>query len=481
MCAYHKVDFIQPITKEYNVAGISSKMSKECLNTFFLKLRDKLILKKRPGLIKRGEVSGVTTVVTGGYYWSTPTQNKIIWISGNVVSYMDNTNTITQISTDIDIDLIERCYFASNEKYVAFVNGKYLFYTDGISVLSKVTTDIDIDIPVHITHIDELDGYLILLESGQGQFWWMDFIGTDTPTSIYSGAWATAEYKNDPIIAMTVFHSEIVLFGTQSIEFWASDGVSPFSRINGKTMVFGILSKHAFCKSLETLFFIDNYFHLVAYNNNQRVDLSGDIISDFYHISIWEDTKLSYFNFNGQEFIDIHFPSEQRTIIYHINSGTWHEWTQYNVATAIDREMLVSEFVMSWNKIYAGASNSGSIYQLDDTTYKDDTKYIHFSYKTGNIDYDTSLTKQSNGLMIQMIRGIYSIVGSLLLRWKNDNVNSYSNDLQLRSGNLGDTNNIVKFNGGTGIYRNREWHFHTVDDIPIEISNMEEDVILLNY
>ena len=230
----------------------------------------------------------------------------------------------------------------------------------------------DIDFPGS-KMVGFLDGYFVFSEPNSQKFW---------ITSLYEGTeidpldFASAEGSPDGIVSLYCDHRELWLFGTQSVEVWYNAGLPdfPFQRIQGAYNEIGCAAAFSVAKLDNTLFWLgaDARGKGVIYRANgynaQRVSTHAVeySIQGFGDIS---DAVAFTYQQDGHAFYVINFPPLNRTWVYDVATGAWHERAGFSDGSFIRYRPNCQ---MSWNdSIVVGDFQNGKVYALDLDVYSD--------------------------------------------------------------------------------------------------------------
>src|SRR3989304_3425058 len=185
---------------------------------------------KRPGLTSWIDL-GTGYPVEGLYWWEFD-QSVIAVSNGRIWRITDAGGTKSEISSGGD--LLDpygttlgrvRVEFAELDTYVFMANGKFVYYPDGAS-LSKYVNDADADAPTHVHYVTAHDKYILCDDaSAVGR---VRYSNVGSPLAWNALDFFTLESKPDDLMQVRSAWREIFLPGSDSIEVWFNDGVTPF-------------------------------------------------------------------------------------------------------------------------------------------------------------------------------------------------------------------------------------------------------------
>jgi len=212
-----------------------------------------------------------------------------------------------------------------------------------------------------------LDGYFILSKQSSDQF----FISNLRDGTTYDALdFATAEWEPDNLISVFSFNGQIVMFGTQTIEFYQDTGSSafPFQRINGASVEKGCASRGSIAKNANNLLFLGNDRIVYQLNGYQLSKISTFPIEkeiESYSQKAIENCFSFVYIQDGHITYILSFPDANKTWCYDLTTGLWHE----RGSVDIDKYTMLSwnansyEYFNSLNLV--GDKNSSKIYELD--------------------------------------------------------------------------------------------------------------------
>lgn len=137
-----------------------------------------------------------------------------------------------------------------------------------------------------------------------------------------------ADSTADRLLAISVDHLQVLLFGSQTIEIWWLEGGSgfPFSRLADGVVEIGIAGTHAVCRADNTQLFCANDRTIRALRSATPVRISSHAVEEalagFNSVS---DCVAGSFTWNGHIFAWFKFPSAGRTFLHSITTGEWSE------------------------------------------------------------------------------------------------------------------------------------------------------------
>lgn len=422
---------------------------------------------------------GSVRASAGGYWWEA--LGVTIFVSdGRTYKISDETGTVVDITGDLLLT-DGRPTFADNGTYLVIANGGQMVYTDGTTPTAYIT---DSDAPTQVTHVAFLDYYLIVNRVGTGLFYYAIFIGA--PTVWIAVAVYSAESNPDNIISLYVNRRIIYLIGTQSIEFWINDGISPFSRQDGTIASRGGMSGYSSVVVNEIFYMFDERRRFLAINGTTPSELSTPfdrVIEQFTDVS---DCFADYIKDNGKDFIYLTFPAEQRTLVYDIAGQYWAEATFYDEITHGRTRFIGNCYVYArgWGKSLWGSYRDDKIYEMSPRFYSDAGVTRRFSKRTGFIDHGfPNKRKRSYRITMRLKTGVGigasgSEVPYARLRFRDvqkDGSMFWSNYYLIPLGVRGERGFLFTIRG-LGSYYARQYEIDCSAAVPLVIGECYEDL-----
>ena len=318
-------------------------------------------LNRAPGLkleiaVGTGPVRGLWTF--GGYAYVA---------SGNTLYRLDSEYNITTIGTlanDGPVSMADD----GTHLFIA-CNGPSFVYNATTLAFGQIT---DVDFPGALT-VSYLGGYFVFIEPDSQRVWVTELLD---PTSIDPLDFASAEGSPDGLVSSITDHSEVWLFGTNSVEVWYNSGAAdfPLQRIQGAYNEIGCAATYSVAKLDNGLFWLgaDARGRGVVYRAN---GYTGTRIST--HAVEWQiqqygdisDAIAYTYQQDGHAFYVLTFPTADRTWVYDVATQAWHERASF---TNGDFGRHRSNCQMSFNqKIIVGDYQNGNLYAFDLEVYAD--------------------------------------------------------------------------------------------------------------
>jgi hypothetical protein len=177
---------------------------------------------------------------------------------------------------------------------------------------------------------------------------------------------------------------------------------------------------------------------------------------------------------HGYSFYVISFPSENITLAYKIDDGTWSEWLYFNPDTASYEAYrgINSLYVRSFNKTLVGDRSSGIVYSQEGLSDNGDA--IRMELTSGQMESGTQKMKREGMLYFRVKRGTEE--GGTFQYRVRDDYKQWKNEKSLSLGELGDTKPYIKRPSG-GVFRSRQYQIiHSGIDSDFIFEGLENDI-----
>lgn len=259
-------------------------------------------------------------------------------------------------------------------------NGRDLVIVDGAEgyiydttsdAFNKIT---DADFPAANTVAYQ--GQRIIVDSdGTGRFYILSLGQNLDPTNcIDATEFATAESFPDQLVAVHVDGGQVILFGDESMEFWANVGATdfPYTRVDGAVVEWGLAARWSLAKFQNQLAFLAKNrmgevqaMLLDGYTPRPISTPDEEYIWNGYS-TVSDATALSYMT-AGHPFYQINFPTAGTSWLFDGQTGLWSE-LQYGTTGERHRAEIGVQFL---DKIIVSDYLNGRLYRMDPDVYSD--------------------------------------------------------------------------------------------------------------
>jgi len=446
----------------------------------------KYVIRRRPGYslftnLAQDEVWSAGSLKTGqGIFWSDRMAAAFAVANGKLFR-IESTGVATQL-VGAFLNTAIRVIFAEAQDlalapFIYIAHGGTLRYTDG----ATLATPTDASTPTAATYVASLNNRIFANNGGQ------DFFITDTDPAtglidpFYWGSvnnpWRAAQ-RADQLKALLADPDEISAWGTQIIEYWQEDGVTPISPLVGASTRAGLEADYSIAQADNTRFalmVLDGKRAVVRMNNRAPQIVSSDIDRELQELTTVSDANGSLCFVGGLNAYMLSLPKENKAWAYDLKENIWTQWGVWNPSFArYDRFPIVDScFAKAWGKHLFQAAN-GNIYTFSRTTYQDAGDEIRTLIRTGWINHGTSRRKRSSRLIVK-VKAYNTGAATVLLRHRDDGRPEWSPYIELAIGSESEQTHFIPLSR-MGIYRDRQYEILMTDNADLAFCGMQEEV-----
>ena len=396
------------------------------------------------------EYQTVTADSIDGVY--VDTSNNEYVVAGGIV-YMNGiacTGSALNIGTP--------CTFAEDTSSIFIAHGGRIAQVNtSTKVVSLLATA---SAPDNVTHVIYLQGYLLANGTG-GVTGDTYFTGPYTLVE-YLDTWEVYNNESLPDGCRAVMEDGQLAynFGTRSVEVSINDGVTPWGKYGQSYIPYGIHAAYSVAKADNTFYWLgvaDNALRVMKMQSGSAKTLSTPYDSVINTLSSTTDAYGFTCGIEGHTFYVLQFPSEELTLVYHIQSDAWYRWGYYDLLTAKYRGFLgcCHAYNPATNKNLVGIRNSGTVASMEGFTDLGDL--IRFELTSGNVKGDTYRNKRGARLRFQLQRGTTtSPTAEPVFRWqRRDNGGNWMPERSVSLGKIGQYEYIAQLDR-LPVYRERQ-------------------------
>ncbi|MCX7319250.1 MAG: packaged DNA stabilization protein, partial [Hyphomicrobiales bacterium] len=311
---------------------------------------------RSPGLVNFG------TTIRSGF-------RGMIEIQGNL--YASLANRLVRFSsaggaaTDVGVlNGTKKGFFARNN---AVTPDRWFVDPDGniaIFTTSSVTNAWpDVDLPA-VNSTCSVNGYGVFT-TGSGQAWATDL----NSTAVNALSFGTAQSKPDGLLRCVEWSNRLYLCGTQTIEIWTDQGLSPFPFAKSDVIPRGLAGPYcitgfedSFSKGIHIIGDDNSVYAVdgISLTKISTPDLDGAIegVSDKTTLEM-----CSYIS-RGHSFIQITNPAW--TWVYNINNQKWHSRSSYLIENS-----RITQSYYAFSKWLCGDSLTGNVQQITNSAQQE--------------------------------------------------------------------------------------------------------------
>jgi hypothetical protein len=394
--------------------------------------------------------------------------------SGSELYRMDpayNTTLIGAIANDGPVSMADN----GTQLFIA-CNGPSYIYNNSTLAYGQIT---DPDFAGAVT-VSYLDGYFVFIEPNSQKVWVTQLLDG---TSIDPLDFASAEGDPDGLVSSIVDHSEVWLFGTNSVEVWynAGNAAFPLQRIQGAFNEIGCAATFSVAKLDNSLFWLgaDARGQGIVYRANGYTGVRVSTHAVEWHIQQYEniaDATAYTYQQDGHAFYVLSFPSANATWVYDVATQAWHERAGFSNG-AFTRQRAATQMFFS-DETIVGDYQNGKLYAYDLALYADDDQTQRWlrswrALPTGQNDLKR-VANHTLQLDCETGVGLNDGQGSdpqVMLRWSDDAGHTWSSEHWSSMGAIGAYGKRTFWRrlGMTLKLRDRVYEISGTDPVPIYI------------
>lgn len=474
MADWHNIPLIQPPNESVEDMEVDQSAA-TIVDAVPVVVEGTLHLMKRPGLTDYIDLS--TALPLDGLHWADRQHVALSVSQGRVWKITDATGTKTELTGSTALLQGAPVTFAGDATRMVMANGGNMVYTD----YSTLTTMADADAPSAVSHVAQVDQYLLANDVGTGT---VQFSAINDLTNWTALDFFSAESNPDECVAMKVAFREIIALGRESVEFWVNDGVTPFSRIPGSAQPFGTSAPYSLALAGKLWMWLDHNRRFATMNGREVVNVSTpyDRVIQRY-VSV--DDAVGYsLSVDGLPLYILNFPTARETLAYNYETQQWHKWGYWDSARGIyERYRGLSYcYARAWNKHLVGDYANGKIYTASRTVFTDSGNPIRSLLRTGHISHGVAFTKRSDIVRLRAKRGAGNAAVAdpqVMMRRRINNKATWTNERWKSLGQVGQHEPFIDWRRN-GIYKTCQYEFCHTDDSDFVISGASELIEPLN-
>lgn len=433
------------------------------------------VLRRTPGLNLKGTLNG--TYATRELYQTST--SRLFGVCGNTLNEVLADNTVINhgtINSGLNPSGSTPVRMANNETQLIIVDGTNgWIFTLATNTLAIIT---DSDFPQMATHVDYLDGYFIVNQPDTGKFFWSDLGDGTTWNSLN---FATAEGSPDNLEALIVAGRRIWLMGAQSYECFYNTGDSSatFLRFEGSFNNIGIAAKYSLAKMDKILFWLGSndqgYGQVWRTEGFEPLKVSSSAIDEaIQSYATIEDAIGFCYQQDGNKFYQISFPLADKTWVYDLMTGLWHERSYRDSLSGLPKAHRANCQAFFNGKVYVGDRENGKLYIYDLDKYTDNGDTILCKRVTPH--YWNALDRLFFGtFQIDMEVGVGISTGQgsdpkIMLENSNDGGHTFGTGIEKSIGAMGKYQTRVRWTR-QGSARDRVVRVTVSDPVPLTFLN----------
>lgn len=360
---------------------------------------------------------------------------SLYWVSGAELLKMTTAESVSSVGTlNTNTGF---CYLAAGKTDLMVVDGGDGYSWDDASF----ATISDGDFPANPTYCAYLDGFFLVLDAGTDE--WMKSASED-PTDWDPLEFATAEASPDDAVALVATYRDLYVIGTLTTQVYYNSGNPqfPFDLYANGVLEFGTPAPASVAKTGGNIFMLAQIegggVTVLRVNGFQGQRIADpDLAYTLSTMTTISDAEGYAYTEADQTFYVLTFPTEDLTLVYHVEQGQWHERSANNLGR--HRSRGYGRFN---GRHYVGDYLNSKVYAFDPTKYTDDGQTIR-RVRRGAALHKDGLQFEVNEFEVEFARGKGLVTGQgsdpqAMFRYSFDGGNTWSMELWQPLGAIGD-------------------------------------------
>lgn len=377
-----------------------------------------------PGTVKRAQ--GPVSPVRGLY---TATNGKLYAVVGNNVYYINASWALTLLGT-MSGALTTPVAMQDNGTTLVIVDGSISGYQVNITT-NAFTAWVD---PAFYgsNSAQYLDSFMIFNHPNTKQFY------TTLSNTLALDALYFAQKTSAPDLLATLIvkHREIWLLGQKTTEVWYNAGSPsfPFASLPSTFLDQGCAAVYSVAKDGEGIYFLSRNSRgqatLIRTKGYEGIKVSTYALeAEWAKYSTIEDAIGYTYTFGGHAFYVLTFPTADKTWVFDVGEGLWHQRGWMDSDGEIHRHRG-NCFSFAYGKLLVGDFENGAIYSLEDEVYTDSgdeailrlRSFPHLGMDGKRVSYSQFIADMEVGTQDN---GTLDNPAYVFLRWSDDRGQSY--------------------------------------------------------
>lgn len=303
--------------------------------------------------------------------------------------------------------------------------------------------------------------------------------------------------KPDNIVGLIDCTNMLWAFGLRSVEVHYDTGDyanGVWQRYEGAIIEVGCMSPYSIARYANNVFWLgSDKDGTVGVFSNQgmapaRISTRGieQIVQSF---DKYDDCLAFCYAQAGHAFYVMHFQSADRTFVFDIVTGSWHERTFLLKADGTLHRWRGQFAAFNWSRNLLGDNSGDAIYWSDTETYANDNpdgsgvNYIR-CVKTSPIGFQNGVWVRYNSLQVILQQGVglpentadgVGLDPQCMIAFSNDSGTTWSTERAVSIGRRGEYGRRSRLTN-LGTSRNRVWRLAITDPVPVIIVGLMADI-----
>jgi hypothetical protein len=288
----------------------------------------------------------------------------------------------------------------------------------------------------------------------------------------------TAEARADSIVACAENTNDIFVFGRTSLQLFAPDPSVTFAP--SITREVGCLAPYSVVKVDDRFMWLDHLTRIVISDGRQWEDAGAPIQGTLDALTTPSDAYAYRFSEKFADCIVFRFEQDQETLVFQPGIG-WSRWAQFDAdSDSFTMFPVLSHLMRPDGGLNVVGLENGTIRTLSLDNETDLGEAIVAWSRTGFIDRDTDVLKESQGVLLSFKRTQAVSEGVTCYLDYRDTLGEEWQTREIELGvDDGDMNPVVTLHS-FGTYRRRQWRFRFPDSAGLYLVRATEKFRVLD-
>ena len=371
-----------------------------------------------------------------------PARSNLVTFAGN--GYIVSGGQLMQISPTFAATVIGslntnagNCGIVAGRSHLLVVDGGDGYTWDG----STFAAIADPDFPAAPSVCGYMDGYFVVNDADTDE-WFIS--ANEDPDSWDALDFASADAAPDDAVAIVTSFRDLYLIGEQTTQVYYNSGNAdfPFDLYANGVLEVGTPAPFSVARAGGTIFMLsaskDSGPSVTKLNGFQAQKIADpDIAATLDAMTTLDDAVGIAYTQADQTFYELTFPSEDLTLVYHVEQDMWHERQSYGLT----RHRVRGHGYFS-GKHCVGDYANGNLYALNPSKYTDNGAPIT-RRRIGAVMHREGRDLEVNALEVEFKRGVGLTSGQgedpeVMMRYSCDGGMTWSSEMRQPLGRLGE-------------------------------------------
>lgn len=362
---------------------------------------------------------------------------------------------------------IGRAFAAGDYRQCVIKFGNDLYY-------ANATGSGPVSLPFVVGDLALFGSYIVVSEINGQKFYVSD--PTNIPPSFDTNEFGVANAKGDYIVALASVGKYLWCLGEYSSQAFYESGNAffPITPMPNTEQSVGIIGQNAKCIVDQVCCFVSDDLGVYMIDGLQMRRVSTEAIEKILNAERAPETIDGFgYKYYGHYFFC--FALESTTVVYDASTGLWHE--RKIDTESIPKPWRIDTVQRFGTKVYGANLDGSQIYEIGYKHLLYDTDKIK-KLVTTTVQHDSMRLFSTHKILIDMANGegsVYSQTPKLMVDWSDDGGHTWSPEVWLNAGRVGEYFQRVELSRVGGGYQ-RIYRIKESTQTPITLFSMYADI-----